>query len=384
MKISELPQAADLTGTELIPIVQGGTTKRSDPAKVKTLANTDPTVKGALLFDEDARKWEDLRVTADMTSEGAIQGGPNPVRMNGMFNATRGQAYSGIGVLNFRNLGKDGGDLIPFWQSCHFAVQLPHAWQMGSRIDPHVHFMLAPSADTAAGKNIFPANQLEAGNIHSGNGGNTGPPSGHWRSAQLIPIEGGEDYTLSFAEYTSQTIRLYWYDSTGAHIGTVNGPTATSPVNASFMRFVISIADEPTQVQLEQNDSATEYEAHSTAVPADPQVGQKLLLEFEYAWLNIRQEAGDTTIETINYTVTQDDIDRRHFLIPFTSIVKEDGGSSSMLWARFSRIRKDPEWEHPVLNGLENDNFEGDFIFLEFDYHYQVGRMGTDVSYPGL
>lgn len=157
-----------------------------------------------------------------------------------------------------------------------------------------------------------------------------------------------------------------------------------------FARFVLNDSTgTPTDVQFEQSSTPTAYEEYNPN-PVGLSAGQVLLLEFEYAWLNIREGTPATTvIETINYTITQNDVDGRHFLIPFTQIEKPEGTASSMIWGRLSRIRKPDEegdWAYPEIRGgtgLVNDNCNGDFIFLEWDYHYRINRTGTDISYPG-
>jgi hypothetical protein len=108
--------------------------------------------------------------------------------------------------------------------------------------------------------------------------------------------------------------------------------------------------------------------------------GQKLLLEFEYVWVNVSESRPDTTrIISINHEVTGDDMRRDNVMISFGFIEKADADISSMLDCRFSRITFDPDWGKDFWStqGLENDSFQGNLIFKEFDFHYQMDRPGS-------
>jgi hypothetical protein len=50
-----------------------------------------------------------------------------------------------------------------------------------------------------------------------------------------------------------------------------------------------------------------------------------------------------------------------------------------MLDCRFSRITFDPEWGRDFWSpkGLQNDTFQGNLIFKEFDFHYQMDTLGS-------
>jgi hypothetical protein len=52
-----------------------------------------------------------------------------------------------------------------------------------------------------------------------------------------------------------------------------------------------------------------------------------------------------------------------------------------MLDCRFSRITFDPDWGKDFWSnqGLDNDSFQGDLIFKEFDFHYQIDALGSSV-----
>jgi hypothetical protein len=108
--------------------------------------------------------------------------------------------------------------------------------------------------------------------------------------------------------------------------------------------------------------------------------GQTLLLEFEYIWVNICEpRPADTRILSINHTVTEEDLRQDNVMISFGFIEKENADISSMLDCRFSRITFDPEWGKDFWSsqGLENDSFQGNLIFKEFDFHYQIDAAGS-------
>lgn len=108
--------------------------------------------------------------------------------------------------------------------------------------------------------------------------------------------------------------------------------------------------------------------------------GQTLLLEFEYVWVNICEpRPADTRILSINHTITEEDLRQDNVMISFGFIEKENADISSMLDCRFSRITFDPEWGKDFWSsqGLENDSFQGNLIFKEFDFHYQIDVAGS-------
>ena len=138
------------------------------------------------------------------------------------------------------------------------------------------------------------------------------------------------------------------------------------------------------QVQLPHSYSpGTPIEPH-VHVRLDPAsegaAGQKLLLEFEYIWVNVSEPRPDNTrIVSINYGITAEDLRRDNVMISFGFIEKADAGISSMLDCRFSRITFDPEWGRDFWSpqGLENDSFQGNLIFKEFDFHYRIDSPGS-------
>ena len=108
--------------------------------------------------------------------------------------------------------------------------------------------------------------------------------------------------------------------------------------------------------------------------------GQKLLLEFEYIWVNICESRPDSTsIISINHDVTAEDLRQDNVIISFGFIEKANAGISSMLDCRFSRITFDPDWGKDFWSpqGLDNDSFKGNLIFKEFDFHYQIDSLGS-------
>lgn len=112
--------------------------------------------------------------------------------------------------------------------------------------------------------------------------------------------------------------------------------------------------------------------------------GQKLLLEFEYVWMNVgEQRPSSTRIISINYQVRPDDLVQDNTIISFGLVEKADADISSMLDCRFSRITFDPAWGQDFWTpqGLENDSFQGSMVFKEFDFHYQRDSAGSREPY---
>ena len=68
--------------------------------------------------------------------------------------------------------------------------------------------------------------------------------------------------------------------------------------------------------------SAIEPHAHIRLLPGgDAEIGQKLLLEFEYVWVNVNEAApSDTVIIPVNYTVTAEDLNRGNGIVSFGNI----------------------------------------------------------------
>ncbi len=140
------------------------------------------------------------------------------------------------------------------------------------------------------------------------------------------------------------------------------------------------------QVQLPHSyvpGTAIEPHVHVRLDPAsEGAAGQKILLEFEYIWVNISEPRPNTTrIISINHEVIEEDLKRDNVMISFGFIEKADARISSMLDCRFSRITFDPEWNKDFWSpqGLQNDNFKGNLIFKELDFHYQVGSLGSRI-----
>jgi len=119
---------------------------------------------------------------------------------------------------------------------------------------------------------------------------------------------------------------------------------------------------------------------HVHVVFSGGSAGQKLLLEWEYAWLNINEAYIDSTIYTFNHIITADNLANVHIIISLPTMVKENATLSSMVSGIFSRIVKNPSWTFPDLTGggLDNDNYGGSLFFLEFDFHYQSDSAGSE------
>ena len=127
--------------------------------------------------------------------------------------------------------------------------------------------------------------------------------------------------------------------------------------------------------------SPIEPHVHVRLDPAsEGTAGQKLLLEFEYIWVNISEPRPESTrIISINHRISEQDLRADNVLISFGFIEKPEAGISSMLDCRFSRITFDPEWGKDFWSsqGLENDTFAGNLIFKEFDFHYRIDAPGS-------
>jgi hypothetical protein len=138
------------------------------------------------------------------------------------------------------------------------------------------------------------------------------------------------------------------------------------------------------QVQLPHGyvpGTAIEPHVHVRLDPAsEGAAGQTMLLEFEYIWVNISETRPNTTrIVSINYEVSEQDLRSDNLMISFGFIEKADARISSMLDCRFSRVTFDPEWSKDFWSskGLQNDTFQGNLIFKEFDFHYQMDALGS-------
>lgn len=108
--------------------------------------------------------------------------------------------------------------------------------------------------------------------------------------------------------------------------------------------------------------------------------GQKLLLELEYIWVNVGERRPESTqIISLNYEIRAEDLSADNLMISFGFISKEEAEISSMLDCRFSRITFDPQWGRDFWSpqGLANDDFQGNLIFKEFDFHYLLDTLGS-------
>ena len=131
----------------------------------------------------------------------------------------------------------------------------------------------------------------------------------------------------------------------------------------------------------------TDIEPH-IHVRLDPvsgaEAGQKLLLEFEYVWVNVSETRPQSSrILSMNYEISDADLKEDNVLISFGLISKSDAVVSSMLDCRFSRLSFDPNWgvDYWSPNGVDNDSFQGHLILKEFDFHYQKDSPGSREQY---
>jgi hypothetical protein len=127
--------------------------------------------------------------------------------------------------------------------------------------------------------------------------------------------------------------------------------------------------------------TAIEPHVHLRLMPGtEAAAGQKLLIEFEYLWVNIGERAPESTsIISMNHTVSEEELSCGNSMISFGFIEKPEATISSMLSCRFSRITIGMDWERDFWRpaGLENDSFEGMMVFLEFDFHYRKDGLGS-------
>ncbi len=130
--------------------------------------------------------------------------------------------------------------------------------------------------------------------------------------------------------------------------------------------------------------SAIEPHAHVRLLPGgEAEVGQKLLVEFEYIWVNVGEPApDDTVIISRNYELRQEELSSGNTVISFGFIEKADAKISSMLSCRFSRIAFEEGWkDFWSPQGCENDSFMGSMVLLEFDFHYRNDVGGSRELY---
>lgn len=126
------------------------------------------------------------------------------------------------------------------------------------------------SVDTyRTGKNLANISDSENGGINAN--GNNVTDANNWRSTSLIPIKGGQEYTLH-ANGMAIT-RLYFYDASGTFISPrvvsqTDTVTATAPSNAVYAKWTIyktgitSVDVQSANVQLELGSEATAYEPY--------------------------------------------------------------------------------------------------------------------------
>ncbi len=95
--------------------------------------------------------WDDLRVSADMVRLSAALEGTAPQVKAYAWNRERGPSFSGLQGAVFSR-GRDGRGLF---QNAFFHVQLPHSYQLGTAIEPHVHVRLLPGDEARAGQKLL-------------------------------------------------------------------------------------------------------------------------------------------------------------------------------------------------------------------------------------
>lgn len=111
------------------------------------------------------------------------------------------------------------------------------------------------------------------------------------------------------------------------------------------------------------------------AAPVGGEVGQKLLLEAEIAWMNRGAAVPNTSIETLNYTLTGVD---EVVQIPLLTLSKSTAEVDSVLSCRVSRIVKDAGWSYPDISELDNDDFAGTLYVLSVGILYKADALGAN------
>lgn len=95
--------------------------------------------------------WDDLRVSADMIHFRGVMKGDPPEKRVFLHNSERGPSFSGLRSYAFRR-GRNGHGL---YQSGYFSVQLPHSYQEGTSVEPHVHVRLLPGDEAKPGQKLL-------------------------------------------------------------------------------------------------------------------------------------------------------------------------------------------------------------------------------------
>ena len=114
------------------------------------------------------------------------------------------------------------------------------------------------------GKNLFDG-KLEVGTINVGSGQN-GVNNNEIRSTNYISIKPNTQYVFSCNSSVYYAFR--WYDKNKNYLGEstvvsiANGRTCTSPLNAYYARFKSMSTDTTVNIQIEQGDTASEYEPY--------------------------------------------------------------------------------------------------------------------------
>ena len=125
----------------------------------------------------------------------------------------------------------------------------------------------------SVGKNLFDG-ELELGSISSSDGANSNTSSEYIRCKYYVRISNAE-YRLSHNLSAVSNIVVYYYDINKDYISSLNiysgGSPFTPPDGASYMRFRIykieaTLNPVTTQVQVEENSSATEYEPYKESI----------------------------------------------------------------------------------------------------------------------
>lgn len=120
--------------------------------------------------------------------------------------------------------------------------------------------------EVARGRNLLDESNLEIGYINSEGGiSGTSNPSTTNRHSDYIPVDGGKDYTLSFALNNGTAFYSAWYDASKALISTFNlaaatpqVKTVTAPANARYIRVSFG-QSAGQQAQLELGTTPTPY-----------------------------------------------------------------------------------------------------------------------------
>ena len=130
-------------------------------------------------------------------------------------------------------------------------------------------------------------------------------------NAEIIPVAGGETYTLSWSGDASNPAHLdmflFYENETLLSYTRQSSPTITIPANANGLGFNLLsqnayTTDYITDVQLEMGSAATAYEPYKSVLP----ISGRESVEVVACGKNLLNPPGDKTISGLTYTLQSD------------------------------------------------------------------------------